>query len=526
MADRYNLDRNKFYHISRGAELVITKDRDCLAFYPDTIPFDATSGMELDRDSGGTSILYKSASPAVFVKGERMLLYGRVSGTRLSAGPRWVPYINASSDPDDADQQAILPLREVYSPRVAYDRTSNTLHLWFWTNMNYDYQGDAYDESKLYYLGTQGFQSAVDYNPSYPAQLAKRVLCYTTGQFHHCYVKGGIVSGYKMLANTGTLGFDNNTYDIIPVFVKPKIINIDTTGIQGPGVITDGWCGPQGIQIDIVSGMQWTGTQFLKGIQKVTVLGVQGPQTTSVVFEGVQVSVVRSVAFSGTTMTMGVQSMTVMKPVGAQSNSVVFTTVDCPPPPTGAQGSVGSQGPMGFQGPQGPQGFQGFQGDQGPQGFQGFQGEQGPQGFQGFQGNQGDKGDIGNQGPEGPKPAIVKSGDGFAALACIEAPEVLFFDVMRVRHRSFKSTHAVDRRFIETCEEGSLCVVSVSCSVPVALGASITGDMLELVGDRNLEGLSDCTVLVCGTRKGFAGWRMPSKTEEQYRKNNSFWNSF
>jgi hypothetical protein len=113
------------------------------------------------------------------------------------------------------------------------------LHLWFWTNFEYSYNGSTYDESKLYYIGTQGYQTAIDYSGSGFTQSAKRALCYAVGQMGHYYVQGGLQSGWQ-----GIPAQSNDTFDLIPIFTKPKIINFDTTnttGVQGPGIISDGW---------------------------------------------------------------------------------------------------------------------------------------------------------------------------------------------------------------------------------------------------------------------------------------------
>jgi hypothetical protein len=160
MADEYkNLDKDKFLHSSRHVELVVTGDKDVMAFYAETIPYNATTGMNIYRDSAMAHTVYQTNAPTTKVQYERLLLWSRLDSSALVSPFRWVPYV----DSDNADYLYINPLKEVFAPRVIFDRTSNQLHLWFWTNMNFDYNGVVYDENELYYIGTQGYATAIDY---------------------------------------------------------------------------------------------------------------------------------------------------------------------------------------------------------------------------------------------------------------------------------------------------------------------------------------------------------------------------
>jgi len=222
-----------FGHISRGAELVILKDRDVVAFIPESASCDSlfgSGGMNIYRDSAGAKLLYTFQDGSV-KSSERVLMWARISGTKLATAYRWVPYV----DDDNPDKSAIKPLREVYSPRVIYDRSSNMLHLWFWTNVTWDYNDSKYDEA---YIGALGFQSYAGLGTN----TYKRVLCYSVGQFKHCYVNGGLFKGF-----TGILTPDNGG-DLIPVFNKPVIINnyAPADAAHAPGIITDGVAEMQG----------------------------------------------------------------------------------------------------------------------------------------------------------------------------------------------------------------------------------------------------------------------------------------
>ena len=211
----------KFYHISRHAELVVVKDRDVVSFFPDTILLDGTQGMQVYRNEPVGSIppdflMYSSpfngAAPQMNAT-ERYLLWGRLAGQDLVSGWRWTPYVTSR----DVDEIEIKPLREVIAPRVTFDRTSNMLHLWFWTNVNQGYTGDDYDEAEIVPIGTENFWEHNDtFDP--PSIPTKRVLCYSVGQFGHYWVTGGHL-------DYPGLSFDDSTFDLVPIFTLTRIIN-------------------------------------------------------------------------------------------------------------------------------------------------------------------------------------------------------------------------------------------------------------------------------------------------------------
>lgn len=182
---------------------------------------------------------------------------------------------------------------------------------------------------------------------------------------------------------------------------------------------------------------------------------------------------------------------------------------------TGAQ--IGGPGPQGYQGYQGSQGSQGDQGAQGPQGdsIQGPQGDQGAQGAPGEQGSQGSQGDTGAQGPQGEKGAMVKTDSfGIRRLFCAEAPDIWFFDFVKVPSGGVGRTYQIDPIFLETIDRDSLFVQSVFPQVPC-----------RLEGDKVAVGAcpSPSVVTLFAVRKGFSGVRFTQHTEAQYEQNLQFW---
>lgn len=219
-------------HVGIGPELIVTTDRDVMGFFPGAALGTATEGMTISSDSGGGigNILWKSDPFVTTTAGERILTWGRVSGNTIVSGFRWVPYCVNS----DFTETAILPLREVYAPRIVYDKTSNMLQLWFWTNIIVDpaipeYNTvTAYDEKLIC-----PFESASSSN-------AKRVLCFATGQLGHYYVKGGFMGPFAGLTPSGSppSSFATSQFDLVPLFSRPIIVS-NATYASSPGIVSD-----------------------------------------------------------------------------------------------------------------------------------------------------------------------------------------------------------------------------------------------------------------------------------------------
>jgi len=180
---------------------------------------------------------------------------------------------------------------------------------------------------------------------------------------------------------------------------------------------------------------------------------------------------------------------------------------------------------MAAKGAQGAQGSQGDQGNQGVQGRQGNQGFQGNQGTQGFQGNQGLQG---LQGSTGSKLAIVPYWDEYVALACVEAPEVRFEDILRVQ---FSGDHRdtvivdIDPVFLGVCEPGSIVPVSAVPATPIPVGVQVCGGLVYVRVTRSsatprFQG--EVIVKLSGIRRDHT-WRFRRHTEDDMVANNAFW---
>jgi hypothetical protein len=126
-------------------------------------------------------------------------------------------------------------------------------------------------------------------------------------------------------------------------------------------------------------------------------------------------------------------------------------------------------------------------------------------------------------GPTGTKTAIVKTSQGYRELACIEAPEVLFFDVITVDLKEEKTTHKVDQLFVEVCEPGTIRVSSIVVDEPMPIGARMTDNQNVLITKGDPERHTMATVTLCGVRRAFAGRRFQERTREDYEANMRFW---
>jgi len=328
----FQTDQKNFFHISRGAELVFVKDRDVVAFWPDIMLFDSTSGMVLYRDGAQTFIQYAVEPIQAIPANERTLLWARMSGDEIVDGVRWVPYIIDN----DVEQIDTLPLREVYAPRVAFDRTSNTLSLWFWTNVNKSYAGTVYDESEIVTADAPYFDKKL--------ANAKRVLCYAVGTFWHGYVTGGSIT-YDL---TTAENLTDERWSLVPVFSRPRILNWTPGAATRGGIVVDGWYstgataqgpqgdqglpgggGPQGFQGDIgADGVQ--GPQGNEGIGTQGPQGDDGPQGGP--GAGVQVRILHDVQYVGGAFQKKFRDIKVVEDLYTSDWLTVFTTATCPTP--------------------------------------------------------------------------------------------------------------------------------------------------------------------------------------------------
>ena len=300
----YGNQQSQFYHIARNPELVFVKDRDVVAFWPDMLPFDANGGMAIYRDSGKTNVQYQTSGTQSVARTERTLVWGRMSGDEIVGGLRWVPYIISS----DVDTVSIAPLREVIAPRVVYDKSSNTLSLWFWTNVKNDYDGVIYDETQLEPVLATDFGLQVPLESPPPAsggKNAKRVLCYAIGTFYSGYVEGGALDGFQSTESA----IATDSFDMVPVFSTPRILNWTQTPDTAAGAVVDGWYGSgiQGFQ-----GFQGSGASLPTGLS------------------GVQVRVVHGVQFNGNALQVRYKDVKVIEELNTTDWIDVFLTATCP----------------------------------------------------------------------------------------------------------------------------------------------------------------------------------------------------
>jgi hypothetical protein len=222
-----DVNMQDFPHVMRGAELVTMGDRDVVAFIPEATMSDASSGMTLRKIKIGDPI-WESEPKTVVAAGTRVLLWARVVGNELASGYRWVPSLNE----DNPDLAKLRPLTNVFAPKITYDKSSNTLHMFFWTNFNIDYDGSEYDVEQLYDIGYDGEEAG---------DKAKRVLCYAIGHFGKFYVEGGVITGFVGDSSDSNTGASKDAkYDLVPYFYKPKVISNMTVSGNGPGIVTDG----------------------------------------------------------------------------------------------------------------------------------------------------------------------------------------------------------------------------------------------------------------------------------------------
>jgi hypothetical protein len=150
-------------------------------------------------------------------------------------------------------------------------------------------------------------------------------------------------------------------------------------------------------------------------------------------------------------------------------------------------------------------------------------GPQGPQGLQGDTGV-GERGFQGVCGVQGSKTASVQTSMGYRELSCMEAPEVLFVDIIKVVHDGFVSVFDIDPLFVEVCEPGSLKITSAVCEEPIICGSGMyTTSKFYIKTKEKVSGYF--TVMVSGVRKGFGGRRFAKRTKEDFEKNQAFWSS-
>jgi hypothetical protein len=112
---------------------------------------------------------------------------------------------------------------------------------------------------------------------------------------------------------------------------------------------------------------------------------------------------------------------------------------------------------------------------------------------------------------------------GYTALFTLEAPEVRFDDVVVVQHQGRITQFAIDPRFVEVCQRGTLAVLSVQPDRPALCGATIDADgIVRIELDRDFATPVNLVVHLTGVRRGFLGKRFPDRTRQQFIANEQF----
>jgi hypothetical protein len=102
-------------------------------------------------------------------------------------------------------------------------------------------------------------------------------------------------------------------------------------------------------------------------------------------------------------------------------------------------------------------------------------------------------------------------------------PETRFEDLMVIHLHAAETEAAIDSRFLEVCEPGSVVVKSAVPNVPMILGAFTHGESVHIRTHGHINGRTAVVVTLSGIRKGRAGRRFPTFSEEQARQNEKFW---
>lgn len=102
-------------------------------------------------------------------------------------------------------------------------------------------------------------------------------------------------------------------------------------------------------------------------------------------------------------------------------------------------------------------------------------------------------------------------------------PEVRFDEVMTATVTDSDTLLAIDRKYLEVCEPGSVQVCGCVPDLPVLVGAAVVDGHVRIrLGVRLDDQPVSLTIRLTGIRKGFHGHRFPDRTEEQFLANEAF----
>jgi len=115
------------------------------------------------------------------------------------------------------------------------------------------------------------------------------------------------------------------------------------------------------------------------------------------------------------------------------------------------------------------------------------------------------------------------SATGYTALFIAEMPEVRFDDVMSATIVDTETVLAIDPKFIEVCEPGSVQVCGCVPDVPVLVGAVVENNAVRVrLGAREADDPVTLTIRLTGIRRGFHSHRLPDRTKAQFLANEEF----
>jgi len=112
---------------------------------------------------------------------------------------------------------------------------------------------------------------------------------------------------------------------------------------------------------------------------------------------------------------------------------------------------------------------------------------------------------------------------GYTGLHVVEAPGVPFVDLLAALIPQADTTLTIDPRFREVCAAGTIRVCGCVPDQPVAVGAAVTGEVIQIrFAEQRPEQAIHLTLQLWGSRRGFAEWRFPDRTKRQFEQNEAF----
>jgi hypothetical protein len=229
---------------ARPISLVKLRDRDLIAFMSEYTNVFSSSGRRIARGSSDEELLWEKTGAGGVSGMSRMLMYQRIGVNGPVTMMKWVPYLSnwdfSGEEPelvgegeDNWDEKVLLPLIEVYSPSFAYDAVSDTIHMWFWTNVRRSSLEEFSESGDAFFYRPDYIYPMTDVNPSEHVSLAIRGMFYAQGKFGHWHTNkqdGAFPLEYHYGKK---FGFQTTAkdWDILPVFRCPKLVRLAHNGV-------------------------------------------------------------------------------------------------------------------------------------------------------------------------------------------------------------------------------------------------------------------------------------------------------